>query len=169
MANFKDLVQIRYSCRNYSPIAIDRSIIEQLLETAHFAPSATNAQPWRVFVLNTPESLAKVRRAYNREWFATAPVVLMLCAQTSKAWTRADGKNHADIDLAILADHLTLAAADMGLATCWVCNFDAAMLSKDFNLEADCKTVVLLPLGVPATDDIPEKKRKDVSEFVEWM
>lgn len=169
MANFKDLVQIRYSCRNYSPIAIDRSIIEQLLETAHFAPSATNAQPWRVFVLNTPESLAKVRRAYNREWFATAPVVLMLCAQTSKAWTRADGKNHADIDLAILADHLTLAASDMGLATCWVCNFDAAMLSKDFNLDADCKPVVLLPLGAPATDDIPEKKRKGVSEFVEWM
>ncbi|MBQ4231020.1 MAG: nitroreductase family protein [Salinivirgaceae bacterium] len=169
MANFKDLVQIRYSCRNYSPIAIDRSIIEQLLETAHFAPSATNAQPWRVFVFNTPESLAKVRRAYNREWIATAPVVLMLCAQTSKAWTRADGKNHADIDLAILADHLTLAAADMGLATCWVCNFDAAMLSKDFNLEADCKPVVLLPLGAPATDDIPEKKRKDVYEFVEWM
>lgn len=169
MANFKDLVQIRYSCRNYSPIAIDRSIIEQLLETAHFAPSATNAQPWRVFVLNTPESLAKVRRAYNREWFATAPVVLMLCAQTSKAWTRADGKNHADIDLAILADHIALAAADMGLATCWVCNFDAAMLSKDFNLDADCKPVVLLPLGAPATDDIPEKKRKDTSEFVEWM
>ena len=169
MANFKDLVQIRYSCRNYSPIAIDRSIIEQLLETAHFAPSATNAQPWRVFVINTPESLAKVRRAYNREWFATAPVVLMLCAQTTKAWTRADGKNHADIDLAILADHITLAAADMGLATCWVCNFDAAMLSKDFNLDADCKPVVLLPLGVPATDDIPEKKRKSVSEFVEWL
>ena len=169
MANFKDLVQIRYSCRNYSPIAIDRSIIEQLLETAHFAPSATNAQPWRVFVIDSSDGLNKVRRAYHREWFNTAPVVLMLCAETSKAWTRADGKNHADIDLAILADHITLAAADMGLATCWVCNFDAAMLSKYFNLAADCKPVVLLPLGVPATDETPEKKRKALSEFVEWI
>ena len=169
MANFKDLVQIRYSCRNYSPIAIDRSIIEQLLETAHFAPSATNAQPWKVFVIDSPDGLDKVRRAYHREWFNTAPVVLMLCAETSKAWTRADGKNHADIDLAILADHITLAAADMGLATCWVCNFDAAMLSKDFNLADDCKPVVLLPLGVPATDETPEKKRKSLSEFVEWL
>lgn len=169
MANFKDLVQIRYSCRNYSPIAIDRSIIEQLLETAHFAPSATNAQPWRVFVIDSPDGLDKVRRAYHREWFNTAPVVLMLCAETSKAWTRADGKNHADIDLAILADHITLAAADMGLATCWVCNFDAAMLSKDFNLADDCKPVVLLPLGVPATDETPVKKRKSLSEFVEWL
>ena len=169
MTDFKDLVQIRYSCRNYSPIAIDNSIVEQLLETAHFAPSATNAQPWKVYVVSSPDGLAKVRKAYNREWFTTAPVVLMLCAQTSKAWTRADGKNHADIDIAILADHLTLAATDMGLATCWVCNFDAAMLSQDFNLDADCKPVVLLPLGVPAIDDIPEKKRKSVSEFVEWV
>ena len=52
MTDFKDLVQIRYSCRNYSPIAIDNSIVEQLLETAHFAPSATNAQPWKVYVVS---------------------------------------------------------------------------------------------------------------------
>ena len=169
MANFSDLVQMRYSCRSYNSIRIDNSLIEQVLETAHFAPSATNAQPWRVLVLNTPDSLAKVQKAYNREWFKTVPAVLMLCAQTDKAWTRADGKNHADIDVAILADHIALSAADMGLATCWVCNFDAGMLARDFNLDANCKPVVLLPIGVPATEDVPEKKRKDLSEFVEFL
>lgn len=169
MANFSDLVQMRYSCRSYNSIRIDNSLIEQVLETAHFAPSATNAQPWRVLVLNTSDSLAKVQKAYNREWFKTAPAVLMLCAQTDKAWTRADGKNHADIDVAILADHIALSAADMGLATCWVCNFDAGMLARDFNLDANCKPVVLLPIGVPATEDVPEKKRKDLSEFVEFL
>ncbi len=169
MADFNDLVQMRYSCRNYLPTKIDNSLIEQVLETAHFAPSATNAQPWRVFVLNTPESLAKARQAYNREWFATAPAVLLICAQTDKAWTRADGKNHADIDIAILADYITLAAADMGLATCWVCNFDAKLISEQFGLDNNCKPLVLLPIGVPAIDDIPAKKRKYLSEFVEWM
>jgi len=169
MANFSDLVQMRYSCRKYSPINIDNSLIEQVLETAHFAPSATNAQPWRIFVLNTPESLEKVRQAYNREWFATAPAVLLICAQTDKAWTRADGKNHADIDIAILTDHITLAATDMGLATCWVCNFDAELISKNFNLKTDCKPLVLLPIGVPATDDIPTKKRLALNEFVTYI
>ncbi len=169
MANFSDLVQMRYSCRKYSPIIIDNSLIEQILETAHFAPSATNAQPWRIFVLNTPESLAKAQQAYNREWFAAAPAVLLICAQTDKAWTRADGKNHADIDIAIIADHITLAAADMGLATCWVCNFDAGLISKSFNLDVNCKPLVLLPIGVPANDGIPEKKRKNLTEFVEWI
>lgn len=169
MANFSDLVQMRYSCRNYLPTKIDNSLIAQVLETAHFAPSATNAQPWRVLVLNTSESLAKARQAYNREWFATAPAVLLICAQTDKAWTRFDGKNHADIDIAILADHITLAAADMGLATCWVCNFDAKLISELFNLDVNCKPLVLLPIGVPATDEIPPKKRLALDDFVEWV
>ena len=169
MANFSDLVQMRYSCRNYLPTKIDNLLIAQVLETAHFAPSATNAQPWRVMVLNTPESLAKARQAYNREWFATAPAVLLICAQTDKAWTRADGKNHADIDIAILADHITLAATDMGLATCWVCNFDAKLISELFNLDSNCKPLVLLPIGVPATDDIPPKKRLALDDFVTYI
>lgn len=169
MANFSDLVQMRYSCRNYLPTKIDNSLIAQVLETAHFAPSATNAQPWRVLVLNTPESLAKARQAYNREWFATAPAVLLICAQTDKAWTRADGKNHADIDIAILADHITLAATDMGLATCWVCNFDAKLISELFNLDNNCKPLVLLSIGVPATDEIPPKKRLALDDFVTYI
>ena len=168
MNNFNELVQKRYSCRNYKPTTVGRKMIEQILETAHYAPSATNAQPWRVFVLTTPESLAKARRAYNREWFATAPAVLLLCAQTDKAWTRADGKNHADIDIAILTDHITLAATELGLATCWVCNFDAQLISAEFGLDSNCKPLVLLSLGYPASTDIPEKKRNSIADFVEW-
>lgn len=169
MMKFEELVQKRYSCRNYLPKSVDKTLVAQIIETAHFAPSATNAQPWRVFVIQSPENLEKVRRAYHREWFNEAPVVLMLCAMPNAAWTRADGKNHADIDIAILADHLTLAATDAGLATCWVCNFDAEMLVRDFNLGADCKPVVLLPLGYAATSEIPAKKRKSTSEFVEYL
>ena len=169
MTIFDELVQKRYSCRNYKPSGIDRNLIDKILETAHFAPSATNAQPWKVFVLDTPESLAKARRAYNREWFATAPAVLLICAQTDKAWTRADGKNHADIDIAILADHITLAATEAGLATCWVCNFDAQLISSEFGLDNNCKPLVLLPIGVPAINDVPAKKRIDVADFVTYL
>lgn len=169
MSDFVDLVMSRYSCRNYHPINIDNALISEILELAHFAPSATNAQPWRIYVLNTPESLEKIQQAYNREWFKTAPAVLMLCAQTDAAWTRADGKNHADIDVAILADHITLVAADKGLATCWVCNFDTNIIEQNFNLPQNCKPIVLLPIGVPATTQVQEKKRKDLDEIVEFL
>ena len=169
MNSFEELVLKRYSCRDYQTRAVDRALVNQIVETAHFAPSATNAQPWRIYVIDSQENLAKVRSAYHREWFNAAPVVLMLCALKDKAWTRADGKNHANIDVAILADHLTLAAADKGLGTCWVCNFDAEMLTKEFGLSADCEPVVLLPMGYAANDEIPAKKRKSLSEIVEYQ
>lgn len=41
------------------------------------------------------------------------------------AWVRPDdNKNHDDIDLGIAVEHLCLAAADRGLGSCWVCNYD---------------------------------------------
>ena len=167
---FKELCTARYSCRNYTDRPIEEEKLRYIMECVRLAPSAVNRQPWRFIVIKDQPRLDLIYNAYARGWIRNAPVIVVCLADRQNAWVRpSDGKNHADIDLAILADHLTLAAADMGLATCWVCNFDAAMLSNDFNLDADYKPVILLPLGAPATDDIPEKKRKDVSEFVEWM
>ncbi|MCQ2375903.1 MAG: nitroreductase family protein [Salinivirgaceae bacterium] len=168
MESIKSLFSERYSCRNYSSQKVSRQTLEQLLETAKLAPSATNAQPWKVIVVNQPENIAKLQAAYNRDWFRTASTVLIMCAVRNKAWTRADGKNHADIDLAILTDHLTLAATDMGLATCWVCNFNAKMITNDFGLDSNTEPVVLVPIGYSADDSKPAKKRITTSDFVEW-
>ena len=38
----------------------------------------------------------------------------------SQSWKRGDGKDHCDIDVAIAIDHMTLAAAEEGLGTCWI-------------------------------------------------
>lgn len=168
MESIKNIFSNRYSCRNYSSKKVNRQTLEQLLDIARLAPSATNAQPWKVIVVNSPENIAKLQAAYNRDWFRTASTVLIMCAVRNKAWTRADGKNHADIDLAIITDHLTLAATDMGLATCWVCNFDTKMVAHDFELDCDTEPVVLVPIGYSADDAKPAKKRIDTSDFVEW-
>jgi nitroreductase len=168
MKTFEDLIKARYSCRNFSSRPVDQKAIGQLLEMARFAPSATNAQPWEVTVITQPDNLQKVYQSYNREWIKSAPVVLLFCAVTDKAWERSDGKNHSDLDIAILVDHLTLLATEMGLGTCWVCNFDASILSELFDIPLNIEPVVLLPLGYPASDDIPVKKRKELSTFVYW-
>ena len=70
---------------------------------------------------------------------------------------RNDGKDHADIDAAIAADHITLAAASLGLATCWVCNFDKEKLVETLKLPLDYEPIVILPLGYP--EDKPDLER----------
>ena len=71
------------------------------------------------------------------------------------------------MDVAILTEHLCLAAAEQGLGTCWVCNFNVARCKQLFNLPEDLEPIVLLPLGHPADESAfeGEKKRKALTEI----
>ena len=67
-------------------------------------------------------------RVYPKPWFAEAPYVLAVCAVPAEAWARSrfDGWSAAETDATIATDHMLLAAADLGLGTCWVAAFDPA-------------------------------------------
>jgi nitroreductase len=58
----------RRSVRAYLPTPVPRPVIEDILQVASRAPSGTNTQPWRVYVLTgaAQQSLsAKLRAAYD--------------------------------------------------------------------------------------------------------
>lgn len=89
----------------------------------------------------------------------------MACANHAEAWHRQnDGKDHADIDTAIAIDHLTLAAAEQGLGTCWVCNFDARQCAEILGLSAEFEPVALIPLGYAADDGCAQQKKRKSNE-----
>jgi len=88
-----------------------------------FGTSAVNFQPCVFYVVTDQVLLAQLQDCYNRDWFKTAPMCIVACGNHQQAWHRKlDGKDHTDIDVAIAVDHLTLAAVDMGLGSCWICN-----------------------------------------------
>ncbi|MDP4268468.1 MAG: nitroreductase family protein [Bacteroidota bacterium] len=166
---FIELAKKRYSCRNYSDKKIYRDTLLELLEAARIAPSAANYQPWHFVVVDEENALNKLAQAYSRDWFRKAPAVIVVCSQKKNAWTRSDGKNHSDIDMAIATDHLTLQAADIGLATCWVCNFDVKKVSEALGLPGDIEPVVLLPVGYPSdSPDVRHINRKKIEEILHW-
>jgi len=105
--------------------------------------------------------------AYERPWLALAPIVLALCCETSQTWRRSDGKNFGDVDVAIAMDHITLAAAEAGLGTCWIGNFKDAEARAVLKLPGNVEPVVLTPLGYPASQP-PVKKRKRLQDIVHW-
>ena len=87
---------------------------------------------------------------------------------TILSWIRKDGKDHCDIDVAIAVDHMTLAATDLGLGTCWVCAFDAKKCHKVLELPENLEVIALLPMGYPMEESEPEKKRKSIKDMVSW-
>jgi len=170
MTNFLDLARKRYSCRSYDSRQVEKEKLELILEAGRVAPSACNLQPWHFFVLQYRD-LEKIHQVYPREWFRTAPCVIVICGDHRTSWKRGDGKDHCDVDVAIATDHMTLQATELGLATCWICAFDANKTSTLLKLPGYLEPIVLLPVGYPL-DKVDtgrhSKLRNPLSQFVTY-
>ena len=58
-----------------------------------------------------------------------------------------------------------LAATELGLGTCWVCNFDAAKCRELFAMTDKEEPAVIIPIGYPDCEVTP-KKRKEMAEII---
>lgn len=169
---FLDIAKSRYSCRKYDSRRVEKEKLMLVLEAGRVAPSAVNFQPWHFFVIQEADQLERFSGVYHREWFQTTPCVIVICADHEQSWKRKeDGKDHGDVDVAITTDHMTLQATELGLATCWICNFDLGKTRELLKLPDHLEPVVILPLGYPLDATNPERhgeKRKPLSEIVSF-
>lgn len=166
--DFMDLIANRYSVRAYKPDAVEDEKLQQILAAARLAPTGANRQPFRVIVIHTRGREAELQRIYKREWFVQPPLVLAVCGVRDEAWVRRhDDKNITDIDAAIAMDHIVLAATALGLGTCWIAAFDPAAAREVLELPAGVEPLVFTPLGYPADEPGP-KKRRPLEELVKY-
>lgn len=171
--NFEQLTQARYSCRDFDrDRAIDREILINIINSARLAPSACNKQPWLFIIVNDncdSSCRTAILESYNRPWITSAPAFIIACGDHSQAWHRqSDEKDHTDIDLAIAIEHLCLAATEMGLGTCWVCNFDTKKIADAFNIPSHLEPIAIIPIGYSAKENNSIKNRKSIDEIIQW-
>ena len=164
-----DLMKQRCSVRRFQDQPIERDKLLYVLEAARVAPSAANFQPWQFLVVEDKELMNRIAPDWVKGWNAAALIVA--CGNHKSAWRRRDGKDYCDIDIAIAVDHMTLAAAEVGLGTCWVCSFDAFQCAATLELPDQVEPIVLLPIGYPAEEKAPDRhdsERKRIDEIVSW-
>jgi len=171
MKSFLELAKSRYSVRSYLDKPVEDEKLHYILEAGRIAPSAANYQPWHFIVIKEDAMRKKIVETYNRPWLLQAPVIIVICGDHRVSWKRPDGKDHCDIDIAIATDHMTLAAEDMGLGTCWICNFNEKQAREILNLPKEIEPIVYLPLGYSGGQ--PDKGgrhllRKKTEEIVHW-
>lgn len=166
--NMLALSQERFSACKFTSEAVSLEDVDYIMECVRLAPSAVNRQPWHWLIVRSDEAKEKLQECYDREWFKTAPMYIVGMKNVNENWVRRyDEKPHGDIDVAIAAEHLCLAATERGLGTCWVCNYDTDKMQQFFPREG-FEAVVIIPLGHIA-EDCPhaEKKRREMNEIVE--
>lgn len=167
--DLRTVIENRYSVRSYKSTEVEKEKLIKILEAGQLAPSAVNFQPWHFIVVREPENHVKVSEIYHRDWFKEAPVYIIVCGDHNTAWKRKeDGKDHTDIDASIAIDHMTLQATELGLGTCWICNFYVEKCKDFFQLPDHIEPIAILSLGYPNDDKMPAKKRKSLEEIVHW-
>lgn len=164
---FFDLIRKRYSCRAYRADPVEDEKLNMILEAARLAPTAANRQPFQLIVIHTEGRKEELSRIYGREWFVQAPLLICAVGVPRYAWVRGDNRRYLDVDVAIVMDHLILAAANLGLGTCWVAAFNEAAARQALKLPDDVEPLIFTPLGYPA-DQPGEKERKPLSELVRY-
>ncbi len=162
-----DLMKKRYSVRSYKSDEVEEAKIKQVLEAARLAPTAANKQPFKLLLIKTEGIEEELRRIYPANWFTQPPIIICACALPEQGWTRRDGKNYTEVDATIVMDHLILAATSLGLGTCWIAAFDLEAAREVLNIPDDVLPLVFTPLGYPADEPGP-KKRKKIEELVRY-
>jgi nitroreductase len=165
---FSELIKKRYSVRAYKPDPVEEEKLQQVLEAARLAPTAANRQPFQLVVLHTEGRKEELGQIYGRDWFVQAPLIICACGVPGVGWVRRDdGKSYTDVDVAIVMDHVVLAATALGLGTCWIAAFDPKAARNVLALPDDVEPIAFTPLGYPADEPKP-KQRKPLSELVRY-
>ncbi len=174
MMKVLEAIKTRRSVRSYDLKEIPPKVMERMREALRLAPSACNFQPWR-FVVVTDHKLKKALAvaAKGQNFISEAPVIVVGCGIPKDCYQHMGGDGCSiDIDLAIAFDHLSLAAAEEGLGTCWIGAFSEEEVKNVLNIPAEMKVVALMPLGYPASPDmlhpVDDARRKSPGEiFIE--
>ena len=154
-----EIINHRQSDRQYDPERpVEPEKIRCILEAAHIAPSACNAQPWHFIVVDEPELRNQVAdavasRILGMNHFTKQAPVHILVVEERPNFTSGIGglikdKQFPLLDIGIAAAHITLAATAEGLGSCILGWFD-------------------IVLGY-STQPLREKKRKSADEVISY-
>lgn len=165
---YEKLIEERYSVRKFKSEHLSNECIAKILNASCKAPTGCNFQPQRILVLNTDESIEKLKKCTKCHF--DAPCAMLVCYNEDESWKRKyDDALSAPVDASIVATHMMLEAHNIGVGCCWVMHFDPLAIKSEFNIPYNIKPLALLMLGYPDETSLPHEfhtKKRPVEEIV---
>ena len=171
---FQRILRGRRSIRRYLETPVESWKLRACLDAARLAPSAHNAQPCRIVVVDEPALKAELAAAafsglYSVTKFAAkAPVLLVLLAKrhlvAHHLGARFQKVPYYLVDMGIAGEHIVLQAEELGLATCWLGWINYRRVRKVLRLPRKFKIVAMMPLGYAEKRPQREPPRKGFDE-----
>ena len=158
-----EAIRQRYSVRAFKNAPIGDQAEKAILEAANNAPSAGNLQAYEIVVVRDAarkRELAKV--SWEQYFLADAPVVLVFCANPDRSrekYGARGAERYCIQDASIACAYVQLAAAALGLGSCWIGAFEEADVQRILKTPAAWRPIAILPVGIPADAAKPRARR----------
>jgi len=169
---FLDVIAKRRSVRHFNTrIDVTDDDVRALLEAATTAPSAGNIQPWRFYVVRSPEARERLAQAMGQRWATAAPVVIVVCVDPRPCGARYGARGeqlYAVQDSAAAVYSILLAAVDRGLASCWIGAFDDEAVRDAIGAPRPVTPIAVLPIGRSA-EAAGKPARRALGEVTTWL
>lgn len=157
----------RWSPRAFTGEAVTGTDLLTILEAAHWAPSALNAQPWRFVyaVKGTPEfdRLLDLLNPFNRVWAKDAGALVFILSKTHHAAPGAEAetplRSHS-FDAGAAWGQLSLQARLLGYHTHAMGGIERERIPAALNLPEGISVEAAVAIGrIGDADSLPEKLR----------
>ena len=195
MNDLQTFLRTRRSIRRFMPDPVPASVIERFLETATYAPSAHNLQPWRFAIVTdlsakdrlgvalttkmrtdmavegAPQAEIDSRAERSLRRIHAAPVVILLCRDTTAI--RKDEPEEVTMAVQSVAQaglQLLLAAHAEGLGGNWICwpLYAQEVARKVLELPVTWEPQGMIFLGY-ADGELREKELRPLKEVVRMI
>jgi len=166
-----DIIKSRRSIRSFQKKSIPEEIIDKLIETLIWAPSAGNLQSRKFyFVFNQEIKEKLVEAALDQDFISDAHLVIVGCTDEKISLRYGErGKNLYSIcEVSASIQNMMLMAEEEGLATCWVGAFDEKEVAKILDLPGNLSPIAIVPVGYPAKkpEAPPRVSKKEAIKFI---
>jgi len=158
----QEALKNRRSTRIFNPEPLSKETIEALVEAGRLAPTAINIQPWEFVAITNKETLHELASLTDHGRFISgaSACIAVFCQE---------GKYYLE-DGCAATENILIAAADLGLGSCWVAGDKKDYTDKIKQLlgaPANMKLVSLIPLGYT---DSPARMpaKRPLKELLHW-
>jgi nitroreductase len=150
--------------------------LQALIEAVRMAPSANNAQPWKLILVDDPAirqqvAMATFSKTVSFNKFALqAPVIAVLTIEPHSLITQVVGwlrkRPFYLIDIGIAAAHFCLQATELGLGTCILGWFDESEIRKILHIPRATRVALVIALGYSADNPPARPKTRKATEVM---
>lgn len=171
----------RRARRALSDRPIDRETAKILLHAAHLAPSCFNSQPWRLIVVDDPDTLDAIKGAMPtaNDWTKPAPLVVAVASRRDLDCTLSDGRDYFLFGCGMAVGNLMIQATDFGLIAHPIAGFKPKRVKEILGIP-EAYTLITLVIVAHRSEDLSglsekhravelgRRKRKPLDEVVSW-